>query len=186
MHLWSIKLIGHDLGRHTPVCIHSNCWQCISEQKSSLDVEGTACRAQKRVCVEAHIWERQQKNVGNIEGFQEHYDWWFLNGRSLYQPGPFTRTGCGQTEQSEKKGLGRRGDQEHDGQKWGKFPDKHHCNTINLDFITKWPTRSLSSGKDTSKLTLSLQKKHLKDSQDCEKITVKHGGCSITLFWDQS
>ena len=62
VNLWKIKLIAYDLERHTSVYISSHSWQCISEQKPSHEIVGTACRAQRQDCVEAQIWGRLQKN----------------------------------------------------------------------------------------------------------------------------
>ncbi len=61
VHLWWIKLFGHDLERHTPVYIRSHSWQCISEQNPSHEVKGTAC-TQRLDCAEAQIWGRLQKD----------------------------------------------------------------------------------------------------------------------------
>ena len=61
--LWYIQLIGHDLERHQPVYIRSHSWQCISEQKPSHEVKGTASGAHRQDRVEAQIWERLQKQI---------------------------------------------------------------------------------------------------------------------------
>ena len=48
-----IKLIGHDLKRHTPVYIRSHSWQCISEQDAYVEME----EASRRTTITAtHHW----------------------------------------------------------------------------------------------------------------------------------
>jgi len=54
--------IHFDFERHTHLSIkRSNSWNCISEQKPSHEVKGTACSGQWQDCVETQIWGWLQK-----------------------------------------------------------------------------------------------------------------------------
>ena len=70
VHLWYIKLIGHDL--ETAVYIRFHSWQCMSEQTPSHEVEGLVRRAPRQDCVEAQIWGMVTKHFCSIEGTEEH------------------------------------------------------------------------------------------------------------------
>ena len=68
--------------------IRSHSWKCISEQKPSQEVKGTACRAQRQDCVEAQI------RVSDYNALKvPRSTVAFLQIRSLEQPGLLTRAG---------------------------------------------------------------------------------------------
>ena len=58
--------------KDTPVYIRSHSWQCMSVQKSSIEVEGIVRRAPRQGCVEKQIWGRVPKHFCSIECPQEH------------------------------------------------------------------------------------------------------------------
>ena len=117
VHLWQIQFIGNYLERHTPVYILSHSWQCLSERKPSLEVEGSVRRAPRQDCVEAQTWGRVPKHFWSIEWTQEPT-------RLFLELATCPNWAIGE------KGLGQGGEQEPDGHsdrvplwRWENLPE---------------------------------------------------------------
>ncbi len=81
-------------------------WQCISEQKTSHEVKGTACRAQRQDCFEAQIWGRLQKDFCCTEGSQEHSGFHNSQMEEVWHNQDSSKSWSpSQTEQLMEKGL---------------------------------------------------------------------------------
>ena len=120
-------------------CIRSHGWQCISEQKPSHEVEGTACRAQRQDCVEAQIWRRLPN--------------WAIWGGPWKDRWPRTKNWapeilCGDWRDFEK--------------------DNHRCNT-DLGFMAEWPDGKPILSERHMKACLEFAKKASTWLSDCEK-----------------
>jgi hypothetical protein len=57
VHLWPIKLFGHNLERNPPVYIRPHSWQCMSEQKLYHDSPRNCCRDRILIkCISGEVY----------------------------------------------------------------------------------------------------------------------------------
>ncbi len=138
-------------------------------KNQSPEVKRTACRVQKQVCVEPHIWGRVQKKFCCIEGSQNHVLSVNLNGRRLKQPGLFLELASWPNWAIDGEGLWLDwwpttwwslylSSMIICGDRRSLQKDKHHCNTPPI-----WALRRCGQTQS------SPQWRHMKTHGNCKK-----------------
>ena len=130
-------MTGQDLERHTPVYIRTHSWQCLSEQKTSPEVEE----------LPAEPWDRTVTNrSAELKVSKSKVASIILKWKKCGKPRTLAKAGNSKTEQSGGKGLGKRGHQEP---RWEKLPAGQPSlqHSTNLGFMVEQLDGSLSSVK---------------------------------------